>query len=293
MDNASTITDMAKAQNNVYEVLSDVNSRQDIMDERIANLEDRINSIQVSLDVLPDVLSRCVQQQLEQHSALQQQQQHQQHSNQMQQLKPPNQQLLQPSPSSILSNPGSLQQQQQLLPNIGSSGNQNRSSAFHDGDFASLQLNAAAGAPSESSGYSLSQLLQCGGSGSLPESRLVTGSNQLPAQLPLQQQHVITPGQPQHQRGQQLPAVGRQVTPTSGHFLPNPTGAGGAAALTQPPSTGTPYSQHSAFSAPPPAYQQLVPTGSSSLQPPVTSPLVAPNAASSVTSKSQSGGPTS
>merc|ERR1712242_674279 len=123
----------------------------------------------------------------------------------MQQLRPPNQQHLQASPSSILSNPGSLQQQQ-LLPNIGSSsGNQNKSSAFHDGDFASLQLNA--GAPSESSGYSLSQLLQCG---SLPESRLVTGSNQLPAQLPqtwlpLQQQHVITPGQPPHQRGQQLP----------------------------------------------------------------------------------------
>ena len=38
-----------QAQNNVYEVLSDVNSRQDIMDERIANLEDRINSIQVRL----------------------------------------------------------------------------------------------------------------------------------------------------------------------------------------------------------------------------------------------------
>lgn len=28
------------------------------MDERIANLEDRINSIQCSLDVLPDILTR-------------------------------------------------------------------------------------------------------------------------------------------------------------------------------------------------------------------------------------------
>ena len=28
MDNANTITDMAKTQNNVYEILSDVNSRQ-------------------------------------------------------------------------------------------------------------------------------------------------------------------------------------------------------------------------------------------------------------------------
>ncbi len=58
MDNANTITDMAKTQNNVYEILSDVNSRQDIMDERIANLEDRINSIQCSIDVLPDILTR-------------------------------------------------------------------------------------------------------------------------------------------------------------------------------------------------------------------------------------------
>jgi hypothetical protein len=65
MDNSSTITDMARTQNNVYEILSDVNSRQDIMDERIANLEDRLNSIQVSMDMLPDVLSRCIQSSLE------------------------------------------------------------------------------------------------------------------------------------------------------------------------------------------------------------------------------------
>jgi hypothetical protein len=49
-----------QTQNNVYEILSDVNSRQDIMDERIASLEDRINAVQVSLDVLPDLLSRLV-----------------------------------------------------------------------------------------------------------------------------------------------------------------------------------------------------------------------------------------
>merc|ERR1719188_1428435 len=65
MDNASTITDMAKTQNSVYEVLSDVNSRQDIMDERIASMEDRMNSIQCSLDVLPDILTRCLVKQLE------------------------------------------------------------------------------------------------------------------------------------------------------------------------------------------------------------------------------------
>ena len=42
-----------------------MNSRQDVMDERISNLEERINSIQVSLDVLPDILTRCIQQQFE------------------------------------------------------------------------------------------------------------------------------------------------------------------------------------------------------------------------------------
>lgn len=47
-----------QTQNNVYEILSDVNSRQDIMDERIANLEERINAVQVSLEVLPDLLTR-------------------------------------------------------------------------------------------------------------------------------------------------------------------------------------------------------------------------------------------
>ena len=49
-----------QTQNSVYEVLSDVNSRQDIMDERIASMEDRMNSIQCSLDVLPDILTRFV-----------------------------------------------------------------------------------------------------------------------------------------------------------------------------------------------------------------------------------------
>jgi len=40
MDNANTITDMAKTQNSVYEIVSDVNSRQDIMEERLASLRE-------------------------------------------------------------------------------------------------------------------------------------------------------------------------------------------------------------------------------------------------------------
>ena len=56
----SQLTPCPQTQNSVYEVLSDVNSRQDIMDERIASMEDRMNSIQCSLDVLPDILTRFV-----------------------------------------------------------------------------------------------------------------------------------------------------------------------------------------------------------------------------------------
>jgi hypothetical protein len=54
----SIVSAFVQTQNNVYEILSDVNSRQDIMDERIANLEGRLNTVQISLDVLPDLLYR-------------------------------------------------------------------------------------------------------------------------------------------------------------------------------------------------------------------------------------------
>merc|ERR1711962_1599041 len=60
MDNANTITDMAKTQNNVYEILSDVNSRQDIMEERISSLEEKMTNVQLSLDLLPETLNRVL-----------------------------------------------------------------------------------------------------------------------------------------------------------------------------------------------------------------------------------------
>lgn len=75
MDNANTITDMAKViitksvqllwprkqffdpfpynyfhqtQNTVYEIVSDMSSRQDAVEERLTNLEDKIQTLQVS-----------------------------------------------------------------------------------------------------------------------------------------------------------------------------------------------------------------------------------------------------
>ena len=47
-----------QTQNSVYEIVSDVNSRQDIMEDRMASLEDKLTNIQVSLELLPDLLSR-------------------------------------------------------------------------------------------------------------------------------------------------------------------------------------------------------------------------------------------
>ena len=47
-----------QTQNSVYEIVSDVNSRQDIMEDRMASLEDKMTSIQLSLELLPDLLSR-------------------------------------------------------------------------------------------------------------------------------------------------------------------------------------------------------------------------------------------
>ncbi|XP_070503385.1 small conductance calcium-activated potassium channel protein-like isoform X4 [Chironomus tepperi] len=62
MDNANTITDMAKTQNTVYEIVSDMATRQDALDERITGLEDKIQHIQDQLETLPEVLSRCLTQ---------------------------------------------------------------------------------------------------------------------------------------------------------------------------------------------------------------------------------------
>eukprot|EP00092_Neocalanus_flemingeri_P049340 GFUD01056669.1.p1 GENE.GFUD01056669.1~~GFUD01056669.1.p1 ORF type:complete len:158 (-),score=31.43 GFUD01056669.1:94-567(-) len=58
MDNANTIADMAKTQNSVYEMVSDVNNRQYIMEERLTCLEEKMSNIQRTLELLPDMLTR-------------------------------------------------------------------------------------------------------------------------------------------------------------------------------------------------------------------------------------------
>jgi potassium intermediate/small conductance calcium-activated channel subfamily N len=65
MDNANTITDMAKTQNTVYEIVSDMSSRQDALEERLSGLEDKLVAIQEQMELLPDVLTRCLTQHAE------------------------------------------------------------------------------------------------------------------------------------------------------------------------------------------------------------------------------------
>ncbi|CAG9790906.1 unnamed protein product [Diatraea saccharalis] len=62
MDNANTITDMAKTQNTVYEIVSDMSTRQDTIEERLTSLEEKLTALQDQVNTLPDVMARCLQQ---------------------------------------------------------------------------------------------------------------------------------------------------------------------------------------------------------------------------------------
>lgn len=62
MDNSNTITDMAKTQNTVYEIVSELGSRQEAVEDRVSAIEERLNTIQEHLEGLPDILHRCLQQ---------------------------------------------------------------------------------------------------------------------------------------------------------------------------------------------------------------------------------------
>jgi potassium intermediate/small conductance calcium-activated channel subfamily N member 3 len=54
-----------QTQNTVYEIVSDMNTRQDVLEERLTALEEKLSAIQEQLETLPDVLTRCFRQQAE------------------------------------------------------------------------------------------------------------------------------------------------------------------------------------------------------------------------------------
>ncbi|XP_060536914.1 small conductance calcium-activated potassium channel protein isoform X2 [Cylas formicarius] len=61
MDNANTITDMAKTQNTVYEIVSDMSTRQDTLEDRLTNVEEKLSALQEQLDLLPDLIAARIQ----------------------------------------------------------------------------------------------------------------------------------------------------------------------------------------------------------------------------------------
>ncbi|KAJ3639893.1 hypothetical protein Zmor_003263 [Zophobas morio] len=65
MDNANTITDMAKTQNTVYEIVSDMSTRQDTLEDRLTTMEDKIVALQEQLELLPDLIANRIQAQAE------------------------------------------------------------------------------------------------------------------------------------------------------------------------------------------------------------------------------------
>jgi hypothetical protein len=49
-------------QSNVYEIVSDISARQEILDDKIGSLEDRLILIFEQIDSLPDLFSKIIQQ---------------------------------------------------------------------------------------------------------------------------------------------------------------------------------------------------------------------------------------
>ncbi|KAJ8938867.1 hypothetical protein NQ318_008017, partial [Aromia moschata] len=64
MDNANTITDMAKTQNTAYEIVSDMSTRQDTLEDRLGTMENKLVTLQEQLDLLPDLIATRIQSQL-------------------------------------------------------------------------------------------------------------------------------------------------------------------------------------------------------------------------------------
>ncbi|CAG9828340.1 unnamed protein product [Diabrotica balteata] len=65
MDNANTITDMAKTQNTVYEIVSDMSTRQDSVEDRLTTMEEKLIALQEQLDLLPELITTRIQTQVQ------------------------------------------------------------------------------------------------------------------------------------------------------------------------------------------------------------------------------------
>lgn len=50
-----------QTQNTVYEIVSDMSTRQDTLEDRLTNMEDKLVALQEQLDLLPDLISSRIQ----------------------------------------------------------------------------------------------------------------------------------------------------------------------------------------------------------------------------------------
>uniref|UniRef100_A0A4W5N990 Calmodulin-binding domain-containing protein n=1 Tax=Hucho hucho TaxID=62062 RepID=A0A4W5N990_9TELE len=62
-DQANTLVDLAKTQNMIYDLVSDLQLRSEELEKRIGSLDDKLDSILVDLQALPSLLSQAVTQQ--------------------------------------------------------------------------------------------------------------------------------------------------------------------------------------------------------------------------------------
>uniref|UniRef100_A0A1B0AE54 Potassium channel domain-containing protein n=1 Tax=Glossina pallidipes TaxID=7398 RepID=A0A1B0AE54_GLOPL len=51
-----------RTQNSVYEIISDMSSRQDTIEERLTNLEEKLQALQEHMESLPEIITRCLTQ---------------------------------------------------------------------------------------------------------------------------------------------------------------------------------------------------------------------------------------
>uniref|UniRef100_A0A671PUB9 Small conductance calcium-activated potassium channel protein 2-like n=1 Tax=Sinocyclocheilus anshuiensis TaxID=1608454 RepID=A0A671PUB9_9TELE len=62
-DQANTLVDLAKTQNVMYDLVSELQERSEELEKRIGHLEAKLDSINSSLQALPGLLSQAIQQQ--------------------------------------------------------------------------------------------------------------------------------------------------------------------------------------------------------------------------------------
>nr|KAG5711515.1 hypothetical protein BaRGS_025942 [Batillaria attramentaria] len=65
MENQSTLVDMAKTQTNIHELVADMHTNQTALEKRVNKIEDKLATLQIHLDTLPEMIARSLRSQLQ------------------------------------------------------------------------------------------------------------------------------------------------------------------------------------------------------------------------------------